>query len=337
MIPGALSQRTFEEEVLPGLLPCADRAREGNHGTDCAQDAATMVVPYCTVGYRSGLYCRELTGAHKLTNVRNAEGIIMWTFDGGSLVRPVLGPDAKPRHAPQLEKRASAACHWTKADGGTEEAEVVWKLHVYGRPWDFAAEGYSTVYFSRAAGLWHFACTKCAGGANASVALWLWTLAIFYLLFTPACGVMFKCACQMAVTKFGQVSTCLMYNDPTAHKCPWCSCTGFACLLVSSDRRALRDVPLLDMLPDGSFLTVFTVIVMLFAWSRIDKSFNARREAAARHLKARGESPCSLHFAMKALVPVVWFLVYTVSMGALFFAFSPDYPYFFSIVRDEKV
>lgn len=334
MIPGALSKDTFEADVLPALSQDAGTARPESDAPGSTQQAAPLVVPYCTVGYRSGMYCRELTGTHKLSNVRNGEGIIMWTFDGGSLVQPLLGPNGEPSQAPALQETAAA---WVQADGEAKGPETVQIVHVYGKPWDFAAEGYNTVYFSPAVGAWKFLRGKCGGGVNPAAVLWLWTLAIFYLLFTPACGVMYRCACQMGLTKWGQVKSCHIFTDPAAHKCPWCSCTGLPCLFVSSDRKALRDVPLLDMLPDGCFLTVVTVLVLHLCWQRLDRCFGVARKSRPPSkpggTKARHESMWSLHFAVKALVPVIWFLVYTVTMGALFLAFSPDYPYFFGRVR----
>jgi rhodanese-related sulfurtransferase len=40
----------------------------------------TIVVPYCTIGYRSGLYARKLRAAG-YAQVRNGEGVVMWTHD----------------------------------------------------------------------------------------------------------------------------------------------------------------------------------------------------------------------------------------------------------------
>merc|ERR1719469_909914 len=88
MIPGAVTREVFEEEVLPTLK----------------EEKATspLIVPYCTVGYRSGLYCKELVDDHGLPSVRNGEGVILWTFDGDGLVRPVPGP--KVARAPTLQQ-----------------------------------------------------------------------------------------------------------------------------------------------------------------------------------------------------------------------------------------
>jgi len=61
--------------------------------------AHTTVVPYCTVGARSGAWARRLlrsptaAAAPGLT-VRNGEGILLWAHGGGALVAPGGGRDA---------------------------------------------------------------------------------------------------------------------------------------------------------------------------------------------------------------------------------------------------
>lgn len=71
------------------------------------------VVTYCTVGYRSGLYARELS--RHGWQVRNLRGsLLAWTWAGGPLVDPAGLPTRR--------------------------------LHVYGGRWDLAAPGYETVW-----------------------------------------------------------------------------------------------------------------------------------------------------------------------------------------------
>lgn len=127
MLPNALTREAFEADLLPSLKEHHD---------------PPLVVPYCTVGYRSGLYCRELVREHGLRNVRNGEGVIMWAFEDGRLVRP-------RREA--LEGCTPAGCLVGAGAAGASD-EVVKEVHVYGKPWDCAPEGFSTVYFSRAQG-----------------------------------------------------------------------------------------------------------------------------------------------------------------------------------------
>lgn len=71
------------------------------------------VVTYCTIGYRSGLYAQRLR--EEGWDARNLEGsILAWTLAGESLV----GPDGEP----------------TK------------RVHVYGKTWALAADGYEQVW-----------------------------------------------------------------------------------------------------------------------------------------------------------------------------------------------
>jgi sodium/bile acid cotransporter 7 len=92
MIPGAIDVRTFQQS--------AQSYRE------------TIVVPYCTAGYRSGLFTQELQKSG--WDVRNLEGsILAWTLAGLPL---------------------------ENTEGPTK------RIHVYGRTWDLAAEEFSAVW-----------------------------------------------------------------------------------------------------------------------------------------------------------------------------------------------
>jgi len=92
MIPGAIDKQTFVRQA------------ESFRGA--------VVVPYCTVGYRSGLYSRQLEKDG--WDVRNLEGsILAWTLAGLPL---------------------------EDAQGPTK------KVHVYGRTWDLAAGDFASVW-----------------------------------------------------------------------------------------------------------------------------------------------------------------------------------------------
>ena len=95
----------------------------------------------------------------------------------------------------------------------------VTRVHVYGKPWDMAAEGYSTEYFSHTGGALRFLKEKCQK-RGPKVVPWMVTFLLFYLCFTPACGVMYACGCRLAFSKFGQVETCNIYwpNHPPEQK-----------------------------------------------------------------------------------------------------------------------
>ena len=92
MIPGAIDAETFQREA------------------QSYRDA--IVVPYCTAGYRSGLFTQKLEKDG--WDARNLEGsILAWTLAGLPL---------------------------ENAAGPTKE------VHVFGRTWDLAAEDFATVW-----------------------------------------------------------------------------------------------------------------------------------------------------------------------------------------------
>lgn len=92
MLPGAITKEAYE--------------------ADAETYAGKPVVTYCTIGYRSGMYARELT--KRGVDVANLEGsLLAWTHAGGPLVR---------------------------------RGEPTRELHVYGRQWDLAAVGYHGVW-----------------------------------------------------------------------------------------------------------------------------------------------------------------------------------------------
>lgn len=102
--------RTPEERkvsVIPGAVP------QDAYEAAPERFAGKTVVAYCTISYRSGLFARDW--GRRGTDVRNlAGGILAWTLEGGTV---------------------------SDGDGPTR------RLHVYGRKWDLAPEGYETVVF----------------------------------------------------------------------------------------------------------------------------------------------------------------------------------------------
>jgi len=94
MIPGAISQKEFLKKH------------------DYYKDNKMIVVSYCTIGYRSGLFSKKLRAAG--FEAYNLKGSILgWTFIGGELVN----------------------------DGG-----ITKKVHTFNRKWNFVADGYSAVW-----------------------------------------------------------------------------------------------------------------------------------------------------------------------------------------------
>jgi len=75
MIPGSMTRKEFEK-------------RQELHHDDWLSTNVT-VVPYCTVGYRSGRYCDQLVQrGFPPHRVKNGEGIVLWThLPGATLLR----------------------------------------------------------------------------------------------------------------------------------------------------------------------------------------------------------------------------------------------------------
>ncbi|CAK0861647.1 unnamed protein product [Prorocentrum cordatum] len=325
MIPGAITQAFFEEAVLPKL--CAQK-----RGGSASDDEEPLVVPYCTVGYRSGLYCRDLVRVHGLRHVRNGEGVIMWTFDGDGLVRPF--PGDVPRRAPTLSGRARqapplpGAVAEHGAAGDEVQPEVVQEVHVYGKRWDMAAEGYETQYFTAGGGASRFLVGELRRrrlpDRVARAAPWMWAFAMLYFFFVPACGIMFDCGCQFADTKWSQFKTCNVRNRKALHKCPWCTCEGIGCIFVASDMNAFFDKPIVDALPNGFFVTVFTVMALYPTFKLVDRTITNTSELPGAMMSTM----------VKLLLGTLWFFSYCLVVGLVFFNSHSDYPYFIGFVRE---
>ena len=101
-------RETYEQEVstIPGAITKEELQK------NLESHRAKKIVPYCTIGYRSGLYAQELI--EKDFDVLNLKGgILAWTHGGQPL-----------------------------ADKNGETKRV----HVYGKKWALAAEGYEQVW-----------------------------------------------------------------------------------------------------------------------------------------------------------------------------------------------
>ena len=196
------------------------------------------------------------------------------------------------------------------------------RVHVFGKPWDMAAEGYTTEYFTPAGGAFRFVKQKCSKSGPKAFP-WFTEFCCFTYSSLQTCGVMYNCGCRVALSKFGQVSSCNIYwpDQPLEHKCPWCTCPGVVCIFVASDTKAFRGVTLLDMLPDGFVVTVLTVLVLHFLFKKIDQCLRPRNF---------GDSFIA---AVKTAIAVSWFVVYCLAFGALFFAGNTSYPHFLGYSR----
>ena len=100
--PGAITQSEFE-------------------ALDPSAYAGKTLVPYCTIGYRSGEYARKLMkrgGRGEGCTVLNGAGVVEWTHSSGG-ESLVTGPASAPTQTKQV--------------------------HVFGPKWDLLREDYTSV------------------------------------------------------------------------------------------------------------------------------------------------------------------------------------------------
>ncbi len=94
-LPGAISKQAFLD-----------------HPDRYANDT---VIAYCTIGYRSGVFAREMSGQG--VEIVNLQGSILgWVLEGG----PVVDAEGRPTR----------------------------RVHVYGDKWDYAPAGWESVKFN---------------------------------------------------------------------------------------------------------------------------------------------------------------------------------------------
>jgi sodium/bile acid cotransporter 7 len=99
-------------EMAVSMLP--EAVTEEAFLSDIEAYGDRIVIGYCTISYRSGIFAREM--AAKGVEIRNLRGgILAWTLEGGTVY---------------------------------EDGEPVKRLHVFGDKWDYAPRDYETVKFS---------------------------------------------------------------------------------------------------------------------------------------------------------------------------------------------
>eukprot|EP00752_Nemacystus_decipiens_P001245 g1244.t1 len=134
MLRGAVTREEFESSDLGEAVRTGGKFQQSSGEGEQAWD---VVVPYCTVGFRSGQYAKKLVDSG-YPSVKNSEGVVLWTHEIGS---DLVKPDAGNRASASDAARADAAA-WE--DAGVE----VKRVHVFGKPWDHAREDFETVKFT---------------------------------------------------------------------------------------------------------------------------------------------------------------------------------------------
>jgi sodium/bile acid cotransporter 7 len=98
-------------EIKVSMLPNAVTKKKFMHNPNVYKEKTVVV--YCTAGYRSGVFARQM--AEKGITTYNLQGgILAWTLEGGKIY---------------------------DANGETK------RIHVFGKKWDYAPDGYAVVMF----------------------------------------------------------------------------------------------------------------------------------------------------------------------------------------------
>jgi len=99
-LPNSVTKHKFENEIM------------NNIGKD------VLLIPYCTIGYRSGVYGTYLLN-NGFTNVKNGEGVVLWTYTGKPLIKDL-----------------------------NNFQQETYEVHTYGKKWDLLADGYISYQFT---------------------------------------------------------------------------------------------------------------------------------------------------------------------------------------------
>jgi rhodanese-related sulfurtransferase len=130
MIPGAISLKTFETEVVD-TLPTGDQL--------------PTIVIYCTIGYRSGMEARRLERNYRLGgHIYSLDGIVAYTHAVASL-EPIENGElgtATPRQLIRTDSNTTTQQQQQPIEIETNQ------VHTFGAMWNLAQDGYATQHFS---------------------------------------------------------------------------------------------------------------------------------------------------------------------------------------------
>ena len=112
--------RTKEERNI-SYIPSSISQEDFEKLDDNVRKSARLIIPYCTIGLRSGNYCARLAeNGYEITKLKNGAGIISWSHIDGPLVRVEKGVEVDTK-----------------------------KVHCFGSPWKLMLNtNYEPVVFS---------------------------------------------------------------------------------------------------------------------------------------------------------------------------------------------
>ena len=122
-IPGSISREDFESRELQSLK-------------------GRCVVPYCTIGVRSGRYALRLKKSG-FTDVHNGEGVLLWSHVAQGDDKLVKVPAVATTELPSGNGTPGASCMHSNV------RESASHIHVFSPRFDLAADGYTPVTFTQ--------------------------------------------------------------------------------------------------------------------------------------------------------------------------------------------
>ena len=133
MIPDAISLREFE---------CNFKEQYQSR----IQDGNIIAVTYCTIGYRSGVEGRRLRNVYNLEGkLMNLDGIVCYTHACEKLIMSRSSTNNSTDGSDDHDKGEKTYLVNPKNNQSTR------KVHVFGESWNYAANSFEAVYFSKVA------------------------------------------------------------------------------------------------------------------------------------------------------------------------------------------
>jgi rhodanese-related sulfurtransferase len=117
--------RTSDERNI-SMIPCSISKEEFENKLLIENESSffnQLIIIYCTIGYRSGVYCNQLE-KKGFNNLKNSEGIILYTFYCEDLVKEII-----------LKNKI-------------KQYIKVKDVHVYGEQWKLQSDHFKSVQFS---------------------------------------------------------------------------------------------------------------------------------------------------------------------------------------------
>mmetsp|Transcript_28147 Transcript_28147/g.81047 ORF Transcript_28147/g.81047 Transcript_28147/m.81047 type:complete len:237 (-) Transcript_28147:325-1035(-) len=140
------------EEMSCSMVDGAITLEQLEEADEADLQAATMIVPYCSVGYRSGIVAERLR-RQGYENVRNGDGIVLWAWHDWQKQHQQQSQPADPAtepSAPSPRLVVPSRQPPEVADSSPlllEKSGQPTRVHVFGSMWSHLPPGYQAVTF----------------------------------------------------------------------------------------------------------------------------------------------------------------------------------------------